>query len=78
MNIRLKCFSALVNPDTCDYKDNTVYEMDERQTVEDLIERAGLNRDDVKIAFVNNRIVEFGAVLADGDRVGLNPAVGGM
>lgn len=78
MNIKLKCFSALVNPDTCDYKDNTVYEMDEGQTVEDLIDRAGLRRDDVKIAFVNNRIVEFGAVLVDGDRVGLSPAVGGM
>ncbi len=78
MNIKLKCFSALVNPDTCDYKDSTVYEIDEGQTVEDLIDRAGLKRDDVKIAFANNRIVEFGAVLADGDRVGLSPAVGGM
>ena len=78
MKIKLKCFSALVNPDACDYKNSTVYEMAEGQTVEDLIERAGININDVKIAFVNNRIVEFGAVLAEGDRVGLSPAVGGM
>jgi molybdopterin converting factor small subunit len=48
------------------------------QTVEDLVERAGITRDDVKIAFVNNRVVDFDTVLSDGDRVGLAPAVGGM
>lgn len=32
----------------------------------------------VKIAFVNSRKVDLDTVLADGDRVGLTPAVGGM
>jgi len=33
---------------------------------------------DVKIAFVNSRVVNFDTVLSEGDRVGLAPAVGGM
>jgi molybdopterin converting factor small subunit len=78
MKVNLKCFSALVNPDTCDYRDSTLYDLAEGQTVEDLIHRAGIASDDVKIAFVNNRIVDLDTVLSDGDRVGLSPAVGGM
>jgi molybdopterin converting factor small subunit len=78
MKIRLKCFAALANLDACDYKDSTEYRLDEGQTVEDLVQLAGISREDVKIAFVNNRIVEFDTVLTDGDQVGLAPAVGGM
>jgi len=78
MKVNLKCFSALVNPDTCDYRDSTLYDLADGQTVGDLIHRAGIASDEVKIAFVNSRIVNFGTVLSDGDRVGLSPAVGGM
>jgi sulfur carrier protein ThiS len=52
--------------------------MAEGQKVEDLLQKAGIPKDDVKIAFVNSRIVGFDTVLSDGDRVGLAPAVGGM
>jgi len=48
------------------------------QTVQHLIERAGIAREDVKIAFVNSRVVDFDTVLSEGDRVGLAPALGGM
>lgn len=78
MRINLKCFATLVNPDTCDYKDSTAYDLDDGQTVEDLVQRAGVDRNDVKVAFVNNRVVGFDTVLSDGDQVGLAPAVGGM
>ena len=78
MKINLKCFSTLVNLDACDYNDITPYQLDEGQTVGDLIVRAGIAREDVKIAFVNSRITDLDAVLSDGDRVGLAPAVGGM
>lgn len=78
MKIHLKCFSTLVNPDTCDYRDSTVYDLADGQTVEDLVVRAGIKRNHVKIAFVNHRIVGIDAVLSEGDRVGLSPAVGGM
>ena len=78
MKINLKCFSTLVNLDTCDYDASTTYQLDEGQTVGDLIARVGIARKDVKIAFVNSRITDLDAVLSDGDRVGLAPAVGGM
>jgi molybdopterin converting factor small subunit len=78
MKVNLKCFSTLVNPDSCDYRDSTAYNLSDGQTVEDLVQRAGIDRKDVKIAFVNNRIVDFDTILSDGDQVGLAPAVGGM
>lgn len=78
MKVNLVCFSKLVNPDTCDYRDATVYDLPEGRTVEDLARVAGIAPDDVKIAFVNASISGFETVLRDGDRVGLAPAVGGM
>lgn len=78
MKVNLKCFSALVKPEACDYKDSTEYDLEDGQTVEGLVQRAGIAREDVKIAFVNSRIVGLDTVLSDGDRVGLAPAVGGM
>lgn len=53
-------------------------QLDDGQTVEDLVQLAGIPKEDVKIPFVNSRIVDIGTVLSDGDQVGLAPAVGGM
>ena len=78
MKVDLKCFSKLVNPESCDFNKSTVYDLDDGQTVEDLVQRAGISGEDVKIAFVNSRVVDLDTVLSDGDRVGLAPAVGGM
>ena len=78
MKVNLKCFSKLVNAETCDYRDSTPYDLDNGQSVEDLISRAGIAKEDVKIVFVNSRKVDFNTVLTDGDQVGLAPAVGGM
>ena len=78
MKVKVKCFSTLVNDEKCNYQDSTMYELDDGQTVEDLVQRAGVDREKVKIAFVNNRNVDFDTVLSNGDRVGLAPAVGGM
>jgi len=78
MKVNLKCFSTLVNIDTCDYRDSTEYDLDDGQTIEDLVQLAGIPREDVKIVFVNSRIVDFDRVLSGGDQVGLAPAVGGM
>jgi molybdopterin converting factor small subunit len=78
MKVDLKCFAKLVNPDTCNFKESTSYELDNGQTVEHLLEQAQIKRADVKIAFVNSRIADFETVLSEGDRVGLAPAVGGM
>jgi sulfur-carrier protein len=78
MNVSLKCFSKLVNPDTCDFNESTTYDMDKGHTVEDLVQRAGIDSEEVRIAFVNSRIVDLDTTLSEGDRVGLAPAVGGM
>ena len=78
MKVNLKCFSSLANRDSCSYKKDTSYEIDEGQTVEDLVKQAGIAREDVKVAFVNSRSVRLDTVLSDGDRIGLSPAVGGM
>ena len=78
MKVDLKCFARLVDPGTCDFRESTSYELDEGQTVEHLLEQAEINKDDVKVAFVNSRVVDLDAVLSEGDRVGLAPAVGGM
>jgi len=78
MKVNLKCFSKLVNPDTCDFNESTLYEIADGDSIESLAQRAGIAKEDVRIAFVNNRIVDFDTILSDGDRVGLAPAVGGM
>lgn len=78
MNVELKCFSSLVNPDSCDYRKVQTYRLTKGQTVVDLVDKAGIEKNDVKIAFVNSKIVDFDTVLSNGDRVGLAPAVGGM
>jgi molybdopterin converting factor small subunit len=39
---------------------------------------AGIAKDNIKIAFINNKIVGLDTVLSDGDRIGLAPSVGGM
>ena len=78
MKVDLRCFSKLANQKTCNFNENTSYDVDNGHTVEDLVKRAGISREDVKIAFVNSRIVDLDTTLADGDRVGLAPAIGGM
>ncbi len=78
MKVNLRCFSKLARQNTCDFKENTSYHLDDGHTVEDLVQRAGIDRGDVKIAFVNSRIVDFNTTLSEGDQVGLSPAVGGM
>jgi sulfur carrier protein ThiS len=78
MKVHLKCFATLVDPNTCSFDESTDYELGADQTVDDLLKLAGIAAEDVKIAFVNSRIVGLDTVLCDGDQVGLAPAVGGM
>ena len=78
MKVNLKCFSSLASENSCTYNTETTYHVNEGETVKELVSRAGVDREKVKLTFVNNRSVDFDTVLADGDRVGLAPAVGGM
>jgi len=49
MKVDLKCFARLVDPDTCNFKQSTSYELDEGQTVQHLLEQAEINTEDVKV-----------------------------
>jgi len=78
MKVNLRCFSKLAETDTCNFSESTPYDLTNGHTVGDLVERAGIDRKDVKIVFVNSRIKGLETPLTEGDRVGLAPAVGGM
>jgi len=78
MRVDLKCFANLVDPGTCDFRESTTYTMKENTTVKDLVRKAGLADQEIKIVFVNSNVVDMDTALSEGDRVGLAPAVGGM
>ena len=78
MKVYLKCFSELAESGNCNFSESKTYRLNDGQTVGDLVQLAGIDRQDVKISFVNNRKSDFDSVLSNGDRVGLAPAVGGM
>ena len=78
MKVNIKCFSTLADSNKCDFRDSTEYELKDGQTLEALVERAGIDKDSIKIAFLNNKTVGLDTVLSDGDRIGLAPSVGGM
>ena len=78
MKVDLKCFATLANPDTCDFKDGTSYELDKGHTVEHLAQLAGIKGEDVKIVFVNSRPANLDTVLNDSYRVALTPAVAAL
>jgi molybdopterin converting factor small subunit len=78
MDINIKCFATLANAEKCDYRTTTTFDLPAGQTIKNLLARIGVDREAVKIAFVNNRIVGLDTVLEDGDQVALAPAVGGM
>lgn len=78
MRVDLKCFAKLSKAGTCDFSDSTTYEMNPGETARDLVKRAHVSAEDVKLVFVNNKIVDLETLLSDGDKVALAPAVGGM
>ena len=57
MKVNLSCFVTLVDEDLRDYKDSNPYDLTDGQPIQDLIKRAGIDPEEVKIDFVNNRKV---------------------
>jgi hypothetical protein len=78
MKIQMKCFASLADSDTCDYSNATPYKLESGSTAGDLLAHAGIEKENVKLIFVNGRIEGPEALLSDGDRVGGSPAIGGM
>jgi molybdopterin converting factor small subunit len=49
----------------------------EQSTVEEVLRDLGVDLEEVKLIMVNGLSAELGAVLAEGDRLGIFPPVGG-
>jgi molybdopterin converting factor small subunit len=73
MQVRIKCFATL--------SDHTpaggVLTLPAGGTVESALKGIGLAPGDVKLVFVNGKHAEMDSTLADGDQLGVFPAVGG-
>ena len=78
MKVNLKCFAALSSAHECDYRHSTQHDVSEGQTVANLVQIAGVPREDVKVIFVNGKNANFSTILTDGDQVAVAPATGGM
>ncbi len=73
MRVRVKCFATL--------GDHTppegVLELADGSAVRAMLPLLQLEEADIKLVFVNSKNSDLEAVLADGDQVGIFPAVGG-
>ena len=74
MNISLKCYATLAQLTPANAEDLPVAP---GETVGDLLTRFGIPTDEVKLIFVNGVSAPLDRPLADGDRVGVFPPVGG-
>lgn len=78
IKVKVKCFSTLVKADACDYQGSTEYEMPERATIRDLIEKLQLPVEAIKLVFLNGKEAPVDTLLKDGDQLGFSPATGAM
>ena len=74
IHIQIKLFATFLEklPDNAD-----LFPVEEGTTVANLADRLGIDPRDVKLIFINGRKGALDSVLAEGDRVGLFPPVGG-
>ena len=74
MDIELKLFATLA-PYLPENSDN--YPIDEGETIQSLIKKLGIPEKDVTLMFINSLRSSPDSEIADKDRVGLFPPVGG-
>ncbi|WP_031478880.1 MoaD/ThiS family protein [Maridesulfovibrio frigidus] len=74
MNIQILCYATFADKSP---ENANNYPISDGETIKDIVEKVGIPLDEVKIVFVNGVSAELDARLADGDRVGVFPAVGG-
>ena len=78
MNVSLKCFGQLAKSGVCDYRADMPHNLDTGARAADLISQLGFREEEIKLVYVNHRIVARDTLLHDGDRVALAPPSGGM
>ena len=74
MKIELKLFATL---DQYRPQDADAHPVEPGASAGDVADRLGIPREEIKLCFVNGVHAPLDVVLADGDRLGLFPAVGG-
>ena len=74
MNITVKCFASLSRFTP---KDADAYPIASGDTAQSVVARLGIPLEDLTLVFVNGVHAALATPLADGDRLGLFPAVGG-
>lgn len=74
MNIQIKLFASLLEklPENADR-----FPVTDGTTVGDLVTKLEIDPQDAKLIFINGRKGALDSVLAEGDRVGLFPPIGG-
>jgi molybdopterin converting factor small subunit len=78
MKINLKCFAGLAEQSACDHDIITTVDIDAETTVDRMMKKTGIAKEDVKIVMINGKISGVEQTLNDGDHVALVPATGGM
>ena len=78
MRINLKCFADLAEQYACDHDIITTVDIDAETTVDKMMKKNGIAKEDVKIVMINGKISGLDQTLNDGDHVALVPATGGM
>ena len=78
MNIKVKCFADLAERFDCDFRSPRNVDLCGGATVANVTGAFGIDDNDVKIIFVNGKIVGINHTLDDGDRVTLVSSSGGM
>ena len=78
MRINLKCFANLAEQYICDHEVSTTVEIDDKTTVDKMMSKSGISKNEVKIVFVNGKVSGLEQTLDNGDNVTLVPATGGM
>jgi sulfur-carrier protein len=73
MRIRVKCFATLADHTPAD----GFLDLQDGAAVAAMLPLLGLGASDIKLVFVNSRNSSLETILADGDQVGIFPAVGG-
>lgn len=74
MRISIRCYASLSRFTPAEAE---AYPLEPGDTPASVVARLGIAPEDLKLVFVNGVHAQLDAVLADGDRVGLFPAVGG-
>ncbi len=74
MHITLLCYATFA---TKSPENSESFPISAGETVREVLTRVGIPLEEVKIIFINGVSSELEAVLKDGDRVGVFPAVGG-